>query len=127
MTTSMRGADAPKRSLRFRRVVVLALAAGLAAGVGLASRLHAAQEPKASVIVDNFTFGPAALTVPVGTVVTWVNHDDIPHSVVASEKAFRSPALDTDDAYSFTFAMAGTFDYFCGLHPRMTGKVVVTP
>lgn len=127
MTPSMRGADAPKQSLRFRRVLVLALAAGLVSGIGLASRLHAAEEPKSSVTIDNFTFAPAALSVPVGAVVTWVNHDDTPHLIVAADKAFRSKALDTDDAYSFTFAKAGTFDYFCGLHPYMVGKVVVTP
>ena len=75
--------------------------------------------------IDNFTFGPPELTVAVGTTVKWVNHDDIPHSVVDKNKAFRSKALDTDDAYSFTFASAGTFDYFCGLHPHMVGKIIV--
>jgi len=78
------------------------------------------------VTIDNFVFTPPTLTVPVGTTVTWVNHDDIPHSVVANKKEFRSKAMDTDEKYSFTFAAAGTFDYFCGLHPHMVGKVVVT-
>jgi amicyanin len=114
-------------SPHFRGVFALALVAGLVSGVGLAPSLRAAQEPGASVTIDNFTFAPADLKVPVGTLVTWVNHDDIPHSVVATDKTFRSQALDTDDAYSFTFTTAGTFDYFCGLHPHMTGKVIVTP
>jgi plastocyanin len=77
------------------------------------------------VTIDNFTFTPAELTVAAGTTVKWVNHDDIPHTVVNKDKAFRSKALDTDDSFSYTFASAGTFDYFCGLHPHMTGKVIV--
>ena len=77
------------------------------------------------VKIDNFSFGPQTLTVPAGTTVTWTNRDDIPHSVVSSEGAFKSRAMDTDDKYSFTFAKAGTYSYFCGLHPKMTGKVVV--
>jgi plastocyanin len=61
----------------------------------------------------------------VGTTVKFVNHDDIPHTVVDKNKGFRSKALDTDDSFSFTFANAGTYDYFCGLHPHMTGKIIV--
>ncbi len=59
--------------------------------------------------------------------MTWDNHDDIPHSVVEKNKLFRSKALDTDDSYSFTFTQAGTYDYFCGLHPHMVGKIIVKP
>jgi plastocyanin len=77
------------------------------------------------VVIDNFTFGPQDLTVAVGTTVKWVNHDDIPHNVTDKGKAFRSKALDTDDSFSFTFASAGTYDYFCGLHPHMQGKIIV--
>lgn len=113
--------------LRMLFLVLPALVAGLLSGVLLARHVHAAQETKAAISIDNFTFAPATVTVPVGTAVTWTNRDDIPHSIVASGKAFRSQALDTDDKYSFTFANAGTFDYFCGLHPYMTGKVIVTP
>ena len=80
----------------------------------------------ASVVnIDNFVFGPATITVPVGATVTWVNRDDIPHTVVAVNKAFKSKVLDTDDKFSFTFTKAGTYDYFCSIHPHMTGKVVV--
>jgi len=85
----------------------------------------AAQEEPNAVTIDNFTFGPKELTVPVGTTVKWVNHDDIPHTVANKDNLFRSKALDTDDSYSYTFANAGKFDYFCGLHPYMVGKIIV--
>jgi len=85
----------------------------------------AAQEEPKMVTIGNFMFGPKELTVPVGTTVKWVNHDDIPHTVANKDKAFRSKALDTGDSYSYTFASAGTFDYFCGLHPYMVGKIIV--
>jgi amicyanin len=77
------------------------------------------------VTIDNFTFTSKEMTVAVGTTVKWVNHDDIPHNVINKDKVFRSKALDTDDSYSFTFASAGTYDYFCGLHPQMQGKIIV--
>lgn len=115
------------KSFTFRRSLLLAMAAGLITGAGLALQPLLAADQNVKITIDNFTFSPPELTVPVGAVVTWVNHDDIPHSVVASGKAFRSKALDTDDSYSFTFTTAGTFDYFCGLHPHMTGKVIVKP
>jgi plastocyanin len=77
--------------------------------------------------IDNFTFKPDAITVPVGTKITWENDDDIPHSIVETSGKFHSMALDTEDKFSFTFDKAGTFEYFCGLHPHMKGKVVVAP
>jgi plastocyanin len=76
------------------------------------------------VTIDNFTFQPAQLTVKVGTTVTWKNHDDIPHTIVSAGK-FRSKTLDTDDSFSFTFAAAGDYKYFCSLHPHMTGMIKV--
>jgi plastocyanin len=81
----------------------------------------------ADVRIDNFSFGPTTLTVTVGTTVTWTNRDDIPHTVVSTEdpKTFKSKVLDTDEKFSFTFTKAGTFPYFCSVHPKMTGKVVV--
>jgi len=106
------------------RAVAVAMLVGPVVGALLAYGAFAAQEPN-EVVIDNFTFGPHDLTVAVGTTVKWVNHDDIPHSVVDGNKAFRSKALDTDDSFSFTFASAGTFDYFCGLHPHMQGKIIV--
>ena len=103
----------------FRCVPSAAVAALAAVALGAAA-------PAPSVIkIDNFTFGPADTTVPVGTTVTWVNNDDIPHTVVATDKSFKSKVLDTDEKFSFTFAKAGTYDYFCSIHPHMTGKVIV--
>ena len=85
-----------------------------------------AQQPAVvEVKIDNFSFGPQAETVPVGTTVTWTNRDDIPHTVVSTDGVFKSKALDTDEKFSYTFAKAGTFAYFCSIHPKMTGKIVV--
>ena len=106
------------------RAVFAALLLGLVAGALLAFGAVAAQEENV-VTIDNFTFTAPELTVAAGTTVKRVNHDDIPHNVVNKDKLFRSKALDTDDSYSFTFASAGTYDYFCGLHPHMQGKIVV--
>jgi plastocyanin len=78
-----------------------------------------------TVKIDNFVFGPEALTVGVGTTVTWINQDDIPHTVVANDKAFKSKVLDSDERFSFTFTKPGEYGYFCSLHPHMTGKVIV--
>jgi plastocyanin len=94
-------------------------------GAALAFTTVAAQETQNLVSIDNFTFSPKELTVSVGATVKWVNHDDIPHSIVDKKIAFRSKALDTDDSYSYTFASAGEFNYFCGLHPHMVGKIIV--
>jgi amicyanin len=79
----------------------------------------------ASVTMDNFTFNPPSLTVKVGTAVTWTNQDDIPHTVASKTKAFKSKTLDTDDVFSFTFTTPGVYEYFCSLHPHMTGTIVV--
>jgi len=89
------------------------------------SSANTAEPASAEVKVDNFSFGPATLTVAVGTTVTWTNRDDIPHTVVSTDKAFKSKVLDTDEKFSFTFSKAGTYPYFCSIHPKMTGSVVV--
>ncbi len=115
-----------------RSVLISSLGAALvvAAGALGAGRqrfeLSAQQKPEtAEVKIDNFSFGPAALTVPVGTTVSWTNRDDIPHTVVSTEGVFKSKVLDTDEKFSFTFSKAGSYPYFCSIHPKMTGKVVV--
>ncbi len=79
------------------------------------------------IIIDNFTFGPAKLIVPVGTKVTWVNHDDVPHLIksTGTEKGFVSRPLDTDDQFSYVFSAPGTYSYFCAIHPIMTGQIIV--
>ena len=83
------------------------------------------QTATAEVKIDNFSFGPATLTVAPGTTVTWVNHDDIPHTVVSTDSIFKSKVLDTDEKFSFTFTKAGNYPYFCSIHPKMTAAVVV--
>ena len=77
------------------------------------------------VKIDNFSFAPATITVSRGTMVTWTNRDDIPHTVVSDDKLIKSKVLDTDEKFSYTFTKPGTYPYFCSLHPKMTGKVVV--
>jgi plastocyanin len=79
----------------------------------------------AEVKIDNFVFGPQMITVPVGATVTWTNKDDIPHTSVSTEGVFKSKVLDTDEKFSYTFTKAGTYPYYCTIHPKMTGKVVV--
>ena len=105
------------------------LAAFAGALIFAAAPAPAQPAPAAGTIkIDNFTFGPQALTVAVGTTVTWINQDDIPHIVVSSDgKSFRSKVLDTGDRFSFTFARPGSFGYFCSIHPHMTGTVLVKP
>jgi plastocyanin len=113
------------RSSVSTRVFVAAVALsclGTAAGVVVSA--SATAETRA-VKIDNFTYGPAEITVPVGTTVTWANHDDIPHTVVSPDKVFKSKVLDTDEKFSYTFSTPGTFPYFCSIHPKMIGKVVV--
>jgi amicyanin len=90
--------------------------------------IHAENAPvpiPIAITIDNFTFNPQKLTVKAGTTVTWTNMDDIPHAIAAVSKQFKSKTLDTDDAYSFTFTTPGSYEYFCSLHPHMTGTVVV--
>jgi plastocyanin len=87
----------------------------------------AAHAEDARVKIDNFTFNPPELTIKPGTTVTWENGDDIPHSVVEANGKFHSPALDTNEKFSMTFKDAGETAYFCGLHPHMTGKIIVKP
>ena len=98
-------------------VVLLVAAATFAA--------RSAPATDAEVDIDQFTFTPQRITVKAGTTVTWVNEDDVPHTVASSSKVFKSKALDTGDKFSFTFTTPGTYDYFCSVHPHMTGAVVV--
>ena len=77
------------------------------------------------IVIENFSFAPATLTVKAGTKVTWINRDDVPHTVNENDKRFKSSTMDTDDQFSYTFSSPGTFNYFCALHPRMTGQIIV--
>ncbi len=84
-----------------------------------------ASQPGVAVKIDNFVFGPQTVTVPVGATVTWTNSDDIPHTAVSTEGAFKSKVMDTDEKFSYTFTKAGRYSYYCSIHPKMTGTVVV--
>lgn len=79
----------------------------------------------AEIKIDNFSFGPAVTKISAGTTVTWINRDDIPHTVASTEKAFKSKVMDTDEKFSFTFSQPGTYPYFCSIHPKMTGTIEV--
>jgi len=79
----------------------------------------------AEVKIDNFSFGPQTITVPVGATVTWTNKDDVPHTSVSTEGVFKSKVMDTDEQFSYTFTKAGSYPYYCTIHPKMTGKVLV--
>jgi plastocyanin len=110
---------------------ILSIAILLAGLVGArpASTLGATLDDKpaaeVAVKIDNFSFSPATITVPAGTTVRWTNRDDIPHTVVSDDKVFKSKPLDTDEQFTYTFTKPGTYGYFCSIHPKMTGKVVV--
>src|SRR5438094_10665672 len=105
-------------------VLPLALAAVLILHPTRAKSADAKASP-IEVRVDNFTFGPDTLTVPANSTVTWVNKDDVPHVIASNDGVFKSKALDTDDKYSYTFSKAGTYSYYCSIHPKMVGKIVV--
>jgi plastocyanin len=107
------------------RSAAFAAALQLASFAASAASLAPAGAAEATVMIDNFTFNPPRLTVKAGTTVTWDNADDIPHTVASNAKKFKSKALDTGDKFSFTFAAPGVYEYFCSLHPHMTGAIVV--
>lgn len=109
-----------------RRLWSTAGAAGLAATLAVGSGAAMAGPASGPVVrIENFTFSPEVVTVAPGTTVTWINGDDIPHTVVSPSGQFRSKTLDTEDLYTFTFIAQGEYPYFCSLHPHMTGKVIV--
>ena len=105
------------------RVATALAVAVLAAAVAFPAASARAAEME--VKIDNFTFAPQRLVVKAGTTITWINDDDIPHTVASSTKLFKSNALDTKDKFSFTFTTPGAYEYFCSLHPHMTGAIVV--
>jgi plastocyanin len=107
----------------FQASAVAAGALMMGAVAGMARAAPAAAP--AAVAIGNFTFNSPTLTVKLGTTVTWTNADDIPHTVVSKDGVFKSKVLDTGDRFSFTFAKAGQFGYYCSLHPHMTGTVIV--
>ena len=111
-------------------VMILAATASQAQhdnGPGQLVATVAPTDPAPQVMIDNFVFNPVPLTVKVGTTVTWINHDDIPHTVDSTQGKFKSAALDTDDKFEFHFTEAGEYPFYCRIHPKMTGKVIVQP
>jgi len=116
-----------KKHVRIAGVVLPILIAMLMLFAG-SSSVKANDQPStanAAIKIDNFVFGPQAITVPVGTTVTWTNSDDIPHTAVSTDGVFKSKVMDTDEKFSYTFTKAGTYSYYCSVHPKMTGQVVV--
>jgi len=105
------------------RIELMAFVTGAALACVIAPSV--AQNTVVPVTIDNFVFEPARVTVKAGTTVTWTNRDDIPHTVAAKERQFKSKVMDTDESYSFTFSTPGEYTYFCSLHPHMTGTIVV--
>jgi plastocyanin len=104
------------------------LAASLIVALAALPRVQdsmAAGPPSVEVKIDNFSFTPPKLSVKAGTQITWRNADDIPHTVVSDDQSFKSKVLDTDEKFTFTAGKPGTYSYFCSIHPKMTGKLVV--
>jgi len=81
---------------------------------------------KTEIVIADFSFSPKTFTISAGATVTWTNHDNVPHALVSADNQFRkSPVLKAGQSFSNTFATAGTYSYFCSIHPRMTGKIIV--
>src|SRR2546422_5977612 len=73
-------------------------------------------------------FSPANLTVKVGKTVTWVNKDTVAHTVTTDGSSlFDSGVVPTGATFQFSFTTAGTYPYYCTVHPFMKGTIVVTP
>jgi len=107
-----------KRSKRTGLAVVLLAAALLAAA-------HARAASPAAVGIKDFKFAPSPLTVPAGAPVTWTNHDEEPHTITSASGAFSSAGLSNEETFTQRFTRAGTYAYFCALHPHMKATVVV--
>jgi plastocyanin len=112
----------------FGLLATLVTAFALAQGARPSLAMSPVDKPAsaAAVKIDNFSFGPATITIAAGSTVTWTNNDDVPHVVTSDDnKMFKSKTLDTDDRFSFTFTKPGTYNYYCAIHPKMVAKIVV--
>jgi plastocyanin len=116
-----------KRTLWSLGIASVAILILMAAGARVSGSAMAqdTKPAEAAVKIDNFIFSPNSITVAAGTTVRWTNQDDIPHNIVSDDKSFKSKALDTDETFAYTFTKPGTYTYFCSIHPKMTGKIVV--
>lgn len=113
-------------TLAFVMFVAFALLSSIRGRESEIRDLAPVKDAKAEVVIDNFSFSPKTLTVPVGAAVTWTNHDSVPHVVASADDHFKkSPVLKTGQHFSNTFATAGTYSYLCSIHPRMTGNITV--
>ena len=113
-------------ALAIAAIIALVLAAE--ASISAQERVVGTPAPAAvEVKIDNFAFTPNVVTVKAGTQVTWINHDDIPHTVDSTEGKFKSAALDTDEKFQFLFREPGEYPFYCRMHPKMTGKIIVQP
>jgi plastocyanin len=108
----------------FAAVTIIAIVL-LLAGSPNATANDQPSAANAEVTIDNFRFGPQAVTVPVGATVTWTNRDDTPHTIVSTEGVFKSKVRDTDEKFSYTFTKAGKYPYYCSVHPKMIGQIIV--
>ncbi len=77
------------------------------------------------IVIEDFVFKPAEVSVTPGTKVTWINKDEAPHTATSVDKKFNSGGLDTDDRFSFVFNDKGDYPYFCALHPHMKATITV--
>jgi len=111
------------REMKFNFALLLTLAICLVSFTSRTTNL-ASTSPN-EIVIQNFSFEPATLTVKPGTTVTWVNRDDEPHTATATDKRFNSKTLDTGDRFSQEFNAPGVYNYYCALHPKMTGKIIV--
>jgi plastocyanin len=114
-----------KRTVSTLGIAALAIVVLMVAGRSRTFGAAVEDNPTIQVKIDNFVFSPNPLTVPAGSTIRWTNQDDIPHNVVSEDKSFKSKVLDTDETFTYTFTKPGTYTYFCSIHPKMTGKVVV--
>jgi plastocyanin len=113
-------------TLAFVLFVALALLSSIDGKNSETKESAPAKATKSEVVIDNFSFSPKTFTVPAGATVTWTNHDNVPHVVTSADNRFqKSPVLKAGQRFSNTFATAGTYSYFCSIHPRMTGKIIV--
>lgn len=113
---------------RLAAIALFVLLAGTAAHMARGGNSAVGSDDQSTpvrITIDNFSFTPKEVTVPKGATITWVNQDDVPHTVVSTDRKFRSKAIDTNEQFSFTFSEEGTYGYFCSVHPVMMGKIIV--
>ena len=111
------------------KLLVLALAVPLTFIASIAGTskptARASDSELYTITIKDFMFAPRNLVIPVGSRVTWVNKDEEPHKVAETNSLFTSQPLDTDAGFTYEFKMPGKYEYFCTVHPRMTGTITV--